>query len=185
MYRSGSYQTLWCITFHPNYLLRVSIFSIHIRLVEGNHLENNKPHWQSIQQEEARLSPFTKRILIVDDSPDITLTFRRAFEEANRISGKISFYVSTYNDPLLALSEFKPDFYDLMLVDINMPKMNGFDFCVKVFEVDVNPRVCFMSSGLINQEALKEQYPSLSFGCFMKKPITMENLVRKVKAELD
>jgi DNA-binding response OmpR family regulator len=72
-----------------------------------------------------------------------------------------------------------------MLVDINMPKMNGFDFCVKVFEVDINPRVCFMSSGLINQEALKEQYPSLGFGCFIKKPITMENLVRTVKAELD
>jgi DNA-binding response OmpR family regulator len=72
-----------------------------------------------------------------------------------------------------------------MLVDINMPKMNGFDFCVKVFEVDINPRVCFMSSGLINQEALQEQYPSLGFGCFIKKPITMENLVRKVRAELE
>jgi hypothetical protein len=75
-------------------------------------LENHKPHWQNIQQEEASLSPFTKRILIVDDSPDITLTFKRAFEEANRVSGKISFYINTYNDPLLALSEFKPDFYD-------------------------------------------------------------------------
>jgi DNA-binding response OmpR family regulator len=113
-------------------------------------------------------------------------TFKKAFEETNRIGGnKTSFHVNAYNDPLLALSEFKPDFYDLMLVDINMPKMNGFDFCVKVFEVDINPRVCFMSSGLINQEALKEQYPSLGFGCFIKKPITMENLVRTVKAELD
>jgi hypothetical protein len=51
--------------------------------------------------------------------------------------------------------------------------------------VDINPRVCFMSSGLVNQEALKEQYPSLSIGCFIKKPITMENLVRKVRAELE
>jgi hypothetical protein len=42
-----------------------------------------------------------------------------------------------------------------------------------------------MSSGLINQEALQEQYPSLSIGCFIRKPVTMENLVRKVKAELD
>jgi DNA-binding response OmpR family regulator len=85
----------------------------------------------------------------------------------------------------VALSEFKPDFYDLMLVDINMPKMNGFDFCVKIFEVDINSRVCFMSSGLINQEALKEQYPSLSIGCFIKKPIIMESLVKKVRAELE
>jgi DNA-binding response OmpR family regulator len=141
---------------------------------------------QQIQKSKEILSSFTKQILIVDDDPDITYTFKKAFEEANRIGGnKISFHVNTYNDPLVALSEFKPDFYDLMLVDINMPKMNGFDFCVKVFEVDINPRVCFMSSGLINQEALKEQYSSLSFGCFIKKPITMENLVRKVEVELD
>jgi DNA-binding response OmpR family regulator len=121
----------------------------------------------------------------VDDDPDITFTFKKAFEEGNQISDGIYFDVTTYNDPLLALSEFKPDFYDLMLVDINMPKMNGFDFCVKVFEVDVNPRVCFISSALVNQDALKEQYPSLSIGCFIETPITMENLVRKVKAELD
>ena len=155
-------------------------------------MRNNTTHWrgkqeeQQLQESKEKLSPFTKRILIVDDDPDTTFTFKRAFEEANRISGnKISFHVNTYNNPLLALSEFKPDFYDLMLVDINMPKMNGFDFCVNILGVDINPRVCFMSSGLINQEALKEQYPSLSIGCFIKKPIIMENLVRKVKAELE
>ena len=132
------------------------------------------------------LSPFTKRILIVDDDPYITLTFKKAFEEANRISGnKISFHASTYNDPIVALSEFKPDFYDLLLVDINMPKMNGFDFCVKALEIDVNPRVCFMSSGLINQEALREQYPALSIGCFIRKPVSISYLVSKVKAELE
>jgi hypothetical protein len=42
-----------------------------------------------------------------------------------------------------------------------------------------------MTSGLINQEALKEQYPSLSVGCFIKKPIAMKNLVRRVRAELE
>jgi response regulator RpfG family c-di-GMP phosphodiesterase len=85
----------------------------------------------------------------------------------------------------MIITQEDPDFYDLMLVDINMPKMNGFDFCVKIFEVDINSRVCFMSSGLINQEALKEQYPSLSIGCFIKKPIIMESLVKKVRAELE
>jgi DNA-binding response OmpR family regulator len=107
----------------------------------------------------------------VDDDPDITFTFKKAFEEVNRIGGNnTSFNVDTYNDPFVALSKFKPDFYDLLLIDINLPKMNGFDFCVKVFEVDINPRVCFMSSGLVNQEALKEQeqYPSLSIGCFIR-----------------
>ena len=156
---------------------------------EDNYLESSILQLQdseSQKQSEEKLLPFTRRILIEDDNPDIVLTFKKAFEEANQISGKkISFHVDTYNDPLLALSEFKLDFYDLMLVDINMPKMNGFDFCVKILELDANPRVCFISSGLINQEALREQYPSLSIGCFIRKPVTMENLVKRVKAELD
>jgi DNA-binding response OmpR family regulator len=158
-------------------------------------LENNA-RWESKQEEgkqqqlqesKGKLSSSTKRILIVDDDPDITFTFKKAFEEANRISGsnKISFHVNTYNDPFVALSEFKPNSYDLMLIDINMTKMNGFDFCVKALEIDINPRFCFMSSGLINQEALREQYPSLSIGCFIEKPVTMENFIRRVKAELE
>jgi DNA-binding response OmpR family regulator len=148
--------------------------------------QKSEPEQQQLQEEEEKLSPFTKRILIVDDDPDITFTFKKAFEEANRISGnKSSFHVSTYNDPLVALSEFKPDFYDLMLIDINMPKMNGFELSTKILELDVNVRVCFMSSGLINQEALSEQYPFLSIGCFIKKPVPIENLVRRVKAELE
>jgi len=133
-------------------------------------------------------TPATRRILVVDDDPDITLTFKKAFEAENENSNnnnKILFVVSAYNDPLLALAEFKPSSYDLLLVDINMPKMNGFDFCVKALEIDVNPRVCFMSSGLINQEALREQYPALSIGCFIRKPVSISYLVRKVRAELE
>ena len=149
---------------------------------------HNNQEGQKLVERKEKLSPFVKRILIVDDDPDTTFTFKRAFEEASRIGGgdsKISFYVNTYNDPLVALSEFKPNFYDLMLIDINMPEMNGFDFCVKALKIDVNPKVCFMSSGLINQEALREQYPSLSIGCFINKPVTIDQLVRRVKAELD
>ena len=86
---------------------------------------------------------------------------------------------------LILVVDDDPDFYDLMLVDINMPKMNGFDFCAKILGLDINPRICFMSSAFINQEALKEQYPSLSIGCFIERPITMENLIRKAKSELE
>ena len=150
-------------------------------LTNGNPLQEDHSTTTSEKQ-----SSFTKRILVVDDDPDITFTFKKAFEEANRIGGnKISFQVNTNNDPLTALSEFKPDYYDLMLIEINMPEMNGFEFCLKALELDTNPRVCFMSSGLINQEALREQYPSLSIGCFINKPVTMENLIRRVKAELE
>jgi DNA-binding response OmpR family regulator len=122
----------------------------------------------------------------VDDHSDIILTFkRRGLEAENEYSSsKIFFQVYAYDDPLLALSEFKPNFYDLMLVDINMPKVNGFEFSEKILKLDVNVRVCYISAGEMNIEALREQYPTLSIGCFINKPITIENLVRRVKAEL-
>jgi two-component SAPR family response regulator len=79
--------------------------------------------------------------------------------ENNNKNNKTFFKVYAYSNPLEAFSNFKPNFYDLLLVDINMPKMNGFEFSTKILELDVNVRVCFMSSGLINQEAFREQYP--------------------------
>jgi CheY-like chemotaxis protein len=147
--------------------------------------QQSKPDQQEQQQKE-KLSPFTKRILLVDDHPDIILTFKRGLEAENEYSsGRIFFQVNAYDDPLLALSEFKPNFYDLLLVDVNMPKVNGFEFSEKILKLDVNVRVCYISAGEMNIEALREQYPSLSIGCFIKKPVTIENLVRRVKAELE
>jgi DNA-binding response OmpR family regulator len=81
--------------------------------------------------------------------------------------------------------EFIPNFYDLLLVDINMPKMNGFELCEKILKLDVNVRVCFMSSGEINQEAMRDLQPTKSIGCFIKKPISINDLVVRLKAELD
>jgi CheY-like chemotaxis protein len=154
--------------------------------IRNKHLGNYTPRQNEWEQQQVERSPFTKQILIVDDNPDITITFKKALEEENRNDNNgISFQVNAYNDPLLALIDFRPDFYDLMLVDINMPKMNGFEFSTRGLELDVNPRICYMSSGLINQEALREQYPTLSIGCFIKKPVTIEYLVRRVKAELE
>ncbi len=145
----------------------------------------SKPDQQENQQKE-KLSPFTKRILIVDDHPDIILTFKKGLEAENEYSsGKIFFQVYAYDDPLLALSEFKPNFYDLLLVDVNMPKVNGFEFSEKILKLDLNVRVCYISAGEMNVEALSEQYPSLSIGCFISKPVTIDQLVRRVKSELE
>lgn len=124
--------------------------------------------------------------MIIDDDPDITLTFKEGIENSNGnedINKRIEVY--TYNNSLTALSEFKPNFYDLLLTDINLPNMNGFQLCEKILLVDINVRVCFMSSGEINLEALREIYPTLSLGCFLKKPVTMDYLIERIKAELD
>ncbi|HYA84282.1 MAG TPA: response regulator [Candidatus Bathyarchaeia archaeon] len=126
------------------------------------------------------IQQFWKRILIVNDDVDITTTFKVAIEDSNN-----SAEVYTSNDPVLALSEFKPNFYDLLLVDINMPHMNGFQLCQKILAMDINVRICFMSSGEINQRVLREIYPSLSLGCFMRKPMTIDYLIKGILSELD
>jgi DNA-binding response OmpR family regulator len=136
-------------------------------------------------KEQRELSSLSKRILIVDDNPDITFTFKKGLEAENEKDNKIHFEVNTYNNPLAALSEFKPNWYDLLLVDLNMPKMDGLEFSDKILEQDINVRVCFVTATEINILALKEQRPSLSLGRFIKKPVTMENLVTRVKAELE
>jgi DNA-binding response OmpR family regulator len=99
---------------------------------------------------------------------------------------KRRFAVYTYNNPVTALSEFKPNFYDLLLTDIYMPHMNGFELCQKVMELDANVKVCFISAAEINIEALREVYPKArSIGCFIKKPVTINYLVKRLSAELD
>jgi CheY-like chemotaxis protein len=130
--------------------------------------------------------PFIKRILIVDDEPDVTLTFGVGLEGYYYHGDeKRRFEVHPYNNPQVALSQFKPNFYDLMLTDIFMPHMNGFELCQKILELDADIRICFMSAAEANIEALREVYPKVSFGCFIKKPVSIEYLVKRLLAELD
>ena len=112
-----------------------------------------------------------KRILIVDDEPDIAMTLKLGLESSNDDDNKkIKFEVYSYTDPVEALSNFKPNFYDLLLVDITMPLMNGFELCEKVLLLDLNIGVCFMTAGEINQEAIRELYPLRTIGgCFIRK----------------
>ena len=125
-----------------------------------------------------------KRILVIDDEPDLTLTFKAGLE-GYVCDAKRKFEVYTYNNPLQALSEYKPDFYDLMLIDVYMPTMNGFELSQKILELDANIRVCFISAAELNVQALREVYPELSFGCFIKKPVEMGYLVERLCAQLD
>ena len=120
----------------------------------------------------------SKAILIVDDDPDMTSIFSLGLQDEG-------FGVYAYNDPLDALSNFRPNFYDLLLVDINMPKMNGIDLSRQILELDSNVKICFITAGEANIEVLRELYPTRDIGCFIKKPVTIDQLVRRVKSELE
>jgi two-component SAPR family response regulator len=73
----------------------------------------------------------------------------------------------------------------MSVIDINMPKMNGIDLSIKILELDTNVKICFVTGGDANIEVLRELYPTRSIGCYIKKPVTIENLVRRIKAELE
>ena len=124
--------------------------------------------------------------MIVDDDVDVTTTFKVVLEDSNNstdVNKRIEVYTS--NDPVLALRDFKPNFYDLLLVDINMPHMNGFELSQKILVIDINVRICFMSAIEINREGLREIYPSLGIGCFIRKPVTADYLLKRIRSELD
>ena len=148
-------------------------------------------HKQARKEEEYEItrssSPTYKRILIVDDEPDIAISLKMVLESSNDDDKqKIKFDVTSYTDPVEALSDFKPNFYDLLLVDITMPVMNGFELCEKILQLDINVKVCFMTAGEINQKAIRELYPLRTIGgCFIKKPVETDHLIRQLIAELE
>ena len=111
------------------------------------------------------------RILLVDDELDNSSIFKIALEDAG-------FEVDTYNDSELALSAFKPNYYDLLILDIRMPKMDGYELYAKMRKKDNKVKVCFLTA----TEKYKEEHISsfLSSGCFLIKPIRIDDLVKKV-----
>lgn len=115
------------------------------------------------------------RILLVDDEKDIAQSFALALE-------KDGFIVDIYNDPLIAVGAFKADLYDLVLLDIRLPHMDGFELYDKIREADKRVKVCFITGYQMNFLALREQ--GLQTDCFISKPIKLEDLVRRINAEL-
>ena len=93
--------------------------------------------------------------------------------------------VDTYNDPRVALLDFQPNFYDLSLIDINLPYIDGFQLSERILGIDLNVKICFMSAGEINHDALRDIHPSISLGCFISKPVSMDHLIDRIIKEID
>jgi two-component system, OmpR family, response regulator ChvI len=112
------------------------------------------------------------RVMIVDDEPDITTIFKIGLENNQ-------FIVTTFNDPLEALSRFKPGLYDLLILDIRMPGMNGFQLYQKIRRIDEKVKVCFLTAFEEARGEFKSSFPFLEeVKCYLKKPITVRDLVK-------
>jgi CheY-like chemotaxis protein len=116
-----------------------------------------------------------KRILLVDDEPDVTYTVEKVLENNG-------FVVGSYNDPTLALSNFKLGLYDLLLLDIRMPEMNGFELYQKMREIDSNVKICFLTASELFYEEYRrlDVYPRVNKERFIQKPIKTEELIHQL-----
>jgi DNA-binding response OmpR family regulator len=125
----------------------------------------------------SNVSGGSKRILLVDDEPDVTTTFKMGLESTG-------YKVDAFNDPTEALANFSMGVYDLLLLDIKMPKMNGFQLYEELEKLDRNAKVCFITAFEVYYRSLRELFPQIEIDCFIKKPIETEELVKRIQAEL-
>jgi CheY-like chemotaxis protein len=121
----------------------------------------------------------SEHILLVDDEEDIARLFKRALECAG-------FIVDMYNDPLQSLSNYRTGIYDLLLLDIKMPEMNGFELYKRIKQIDDNSKVCFMTAFEEYYDEFREIFPDLKDKeCFIRKPISINDLIKSVKSHLN
>lgn len=124
------------------------------------------------------------RILIVDDEPDIARLFKLGLERQG------GFEVDVYNDPIIALSNYRPGIYDLLLLDIKMPEMNGLELYQSIREKEKEEneggeiRVCFITAFEESYNEFERLFPKLQIDCFIRKPISIDKLVETVKTKL-
>ena len=144
-----------------------------------HHLRQTKNKKKNKGDVKKSSSPSAYRILIVDDEADITTTLKMGLENSGL------FLVDTFTDSVQALSQFKPRVYNLLLLDVRMPKINGFELYHEIKKIDKTVKVYFITAYEVYYETLKkEEFPSLNVGCFIKKPIQIKDLISRIKEEL-
>ena len=118
------------------------------------------------------------RIMVVDDEQEIARLFTIALQDNG-------FVVDVFNDPLSAISNYKARYYDLLLLDIKMPNMSGFELYQKIKNIDDKAQVCFITAYVESLNDFRRLFPYLEeFDCFVTKPIEIHNLVKIVKSKV-
>ena len=112
-----------------------------------------------------------KRILVVDDEHDTCLTLTNVLED-NRV------VVDAFDDPRLALENFRKDLYDLLILDIKMEKMNGLELYTEIKKIDNKVKVCFLTAGQFNYGPFIDVLGNLKENQFIQKPIENEKLIK-------
>ena len=116
--------------------------------------------------------------MVVDDEADITSVMKQGLE-------KEGFDVDAFNNPLEALSSFKPGIYDLLLLDVRMDRMNGFELYRQLKKKDEKAKICFITAFEVYYDEFKKVFPKLRVNCFVRKPVRLEELAKTIREELE
>jgi DNA-binding response OmpR family regulator len=121
-----------------------------------------------------------KRILLVDDELDITLAIKAALEESEFLQ------VEAFYDPVLALSRFKAGAYDLAILDIKMPGIDGFELHRKLRKTDNKLKICFLTAAELShyRETDSDIIDELGKDYFVAKPVETTDLINRLKVML-
>jgi CheY-like chemotaxis protein len=123
-----------------------------------------------------------KKILLVDDELDVIYSIKNILEDNG-------FQIDSFNDSILALKSYKINYYDLVILDIKMPKMDGFELYLKIREKDPKVKICFLTASEMYYEKFRKTRSE--FGkiieeeCFIQKPIKKEELIRKLNSVMN
>jgi DNA-binding response OmpR family regulator len=116
-----------------------------------------------------------KTVLIVDDEPDVKLALKIALEENG-------FEVDAFDDPIMALDNFKKGVYNLLILDIKMPKMHGFELYREIRKIDSHVKICFLTAGEMYYGAYVDIFNENQF---IRKPIENKELINRVNEIID
>jgi DNA-binding response OmpR family regulator len=114
------------------------------------------------------------RIMLVDDEPDINVALSVVLKRAG-------YDVDTFDNPFIALEKLKPGFYGLIVLDVKMPQMDGFELYREIKKVDKKAKICFLTASEIYYENIrKEKFTPLDKELFIIKPISNAELLKKI-----
>ncbi len=117
-----------------------------------------------------------KRVMLVEDEDDIVMLFEMI------LGSDAGLKIDSFTEPFAALNNFISGLYDLIMIDVSMPKMNGFELYHRIRKLDDKVKVCFLTAGeMYDEEIRKETFPELDTNCFIRKPIANQDLIQRVK----
>lgn len=120
----------------------------------------------------------TRKVLVVDDEPDVVITLKMGLEDTGL------FEVYTFTNPEEALRDFKPGFYDFVLIDIKMSRVSGYELFDSIRKKDNKVKGCFITALEIDYDTIRKHFPTLEMECYIKKPIAIDDLIKKINKEL-